>query len=72
MIGRISGASRFNINKFSEIFGLRSIEKVISKRYDFVVDALFYLEPVQRLNTRMICSVLMGPVTARTKAFCSN
>ena len=38
MIGRTSGASRFNIDKFSAVLGLRGIEKVVGKRDDFVVD----------------------------------
>ena len=52
MIGRTSGASRFNIDKFSEVLGLQGIEKVIGKRDDFVMDALFYFEPVQRFKYR--------------------
>ena len=32
MIGRTSEASRFNIDKFSEVFGLRGMEKVVGKR----------------------------------------
>ena len=48
VIGRTSGASRFNIDKFSEVLGLRGMEKVVGKRDDFVMDALFYFEPVQR------------------------
>ena len=48
MIGRTSGASMFNIDKFSEILRLRGMEKVISKRDDSVVDAIFYFKPVQR------------------------
>ena len=39
-----------NIYKLSEVLGLRSMEKVISKRDDFVVNALFYFEPVQRFE----------------------
>ena len=31
MIGRTSGASRFNIEIFSEVLGLRNMEKVISR-----------------------------------------
>ena len=50
MIGRTSGASRFNIDKFSEVLGLQGIEKVIGKRDDFVMDTLFYFEPVQRFE----------------------
>ena len=46
MIGRTSGASRFNIDKFYEILRLRGMEKVVGKRSDFVVDALFYFEPM--------------------------
>ena len=50
MIGRTSGASRFNIDKFSEVLGLQDMENVVSNRDDFVVDALFYFEPVQRFE----------------------
>ena len=32
--------------KFSEVLGLRGMEKVITKRYDFVVDALNYFAHV--------------------------
>ena len=46
MIERTSGASRFNIDKFSELLRLRGMEKVVGKRDEFVVDALFYFEPV--------------------------
>ena len=52
MIGRTSGASRFNIDKFSDVFGLRGMERIVSKRDDFVVDALFYFKPVQRFVYR--------------------
>ena len=57
MIARTIGACRFNIYKFSEVLVLRGIEQVISKRNDFVVDALFYFEPVQRFKYRgeMFC-----------------
>ena len=50
MIGRTRGASRFNLDKFSEVLGLRSMAKVVSKRDDFVLDALFYFEPVQKFE----------------------
>ena len=36
MIRRTSEASRFNIDKFSEVLGLRRMEKVEGKRDDFV------------------------------------
>ena len=52
MIGRTSGASRCNIDKFSEVLELRGMEKVIGKRDDFVIDALLYFEPVQRFEYR--------------------
>ena len=51
MIGRTSGASRLNIN-ISNVLGLRSMEKVVVKRDDFVMDALFYFEPVQTFEYR--------------------
>ena len=47
MIGSTSGASRFNIDRFSEVLELRGMRKVVGKRDDFVMDALFYFEPVQ-------------------------
>ena len=60
MIRRMSGTSRFNIYKFSEVLGLISIEKVISKRDDSTVDVL----PVQRFE---YSSVLRVPVTVRER-----
>ena len=51
MIGRTSGACRLNI-KFSEVLGLRGMEKVVRKIDDFVMDALFYFEPGQRFEYR--------------------
>ena len=52
MIERTIGSSTFNIDQFSELLGLRDMEKVVGKRGDFVVDALFYFEPVQRFEYR--------------------
>ena len=46
MIGRTSEASRFNIDKYSEVLRLRGMVKVIGKRDDFVVVAIFYFEPL--------------------------
>ena len=48
MIERTSAASRFNIGTFSEVLRLRGMEKVVGERDDFVMDALFYFEQVQR------------------------
>ena len=45
MIRSTSEASRFNINRFSEVLGLISMKK-ISQRDDFVVYALFYVEQI--------------------------
>ena len=53
MIGRTSGASRFNNDKFSEVLKLRGSEKVVRKRDDFLMDALFYFEQVQRFEYRV-------------------
>ena len=50
MSRRTSIASIFNIYKVSEVLELRSMEKVLSKRDDIVVDALFYFEHVQRFE----------------------
>ena len=40
----------FNISKFSQVLGLISKEKIVSKRDDFIVDMLFYFETVQRFE----------------------
>ena len=50
MIGKTSRASRFNIDKFSEVLGLQVMEKVVSKKDDFAVNARFHFEPVQRFE----------------------
>ena len=50
MIRRTSGASRCNIDKFSEVLGLRDMEKVAGKKDDFVVDVLSLFGPVQRFE----------------------
>ena len=71
MIGRTSGASRFNIDKFSEVLGLRCMEKVVGKRDDFVMDALYFSQ-CRDLSIGVIWSVLWVPVTARAKKFCSS
>ena len=67
MIGRTIGASRFNIYKFYDVLGLRDMEKVISKRGDFVVDAL-----VQSFEYRGDMFSFGAAVTARAREFCSN
>ena len=41
------------------------MEKVISKRGDFVVDVLFYIEPVTRSEYRSEMFSFVVPVTAR-------
>ena len=50
--------------KFSEVLGLRGMEKVKSKRDDFEEDALSILSQCIDLSTGVICSVLEVPVTA--------
>ena len=50
MIRSTSGASRFNIYKFSKVLWLISMEEIISKRDNFIVNAHFYFEPVQRFE----------------------
>ena len=49
-MGRTSEASRFNIEKFPEVLGLRGTEKVVGKRDDFVMNALFYFDRMQRFE----------------------
>ena len=41
-------------------------------REDFVVDALFYVEPVQRFEYRNDMFSFWVPVTARTREFCGR
>ena len=72
MIGRTSEASRFNIDKFSEVLGLQGMEKVVGKRDDFVVDALFYFEPVQRSEYRGNMFSFGDSSYFVSKEFCSN
>ena len=43
---------RFHIYEFLEVLGLEGVEKIISKRDDFVVDLLFHLVPMQRFENR--------------------
>ena len=52
MIGGTSGVSRFNIDKFSEVLGLRGMERVVGKRDDFVIITIFYLDLVHRFECR--------------------
>ena len=48
------------------------MEKVVSKRYDFAVNVLFYFEPVQRFEYRGDVFSFGVQVTARAREFCSN
>ena len=48
------------------------MEKVISMRDDFVVDALFYFEPVQRFLYRGDMFSFWEQVTVQASEFCSN
>ena len=72
MIGRTSGASRFNIDNFSEVLTLRGMEKVVGKRDDFVVDALFYFKPVQRFECRGDMFSFRGSSYCASKGICSS
>ena len=72
MIRRTSGLSRFNIYKFSEVLGLRSMEKVVTKT-NFVMNALFYFESMQKSEYRGdIFSFFLIPFIARAREVCSN
>ena len=62
----MNGASRFNIDKFSEVLGLRGTKKVVGKR-DVVMDVLFYFEPVQRFEYRNDMFRFGVSVTARAR-----
>ena len=69
MIARTSEASRFDIDNFSQVLGLRNMEKVVVKRDDFVMDALFHFEPVQRFEYRGDMVSFGIRVTARAREF---
>ena len=45
---------------FFEVLGLRGMEKVVGKRDDFVMGALFYFEQCRDSSTGVICSVFGG------------
>ena len=48
------------------------MERIVSKRDDFVVDALFYSEPVQRFEYRGDMFSFWVLVTVRARKFCSS
>ena len=48
------------------------MERIVSKRDDFVVDALFYFEPVQRFANWGDMFSFGVLVTARAMEFCSS
>ena len=51
------------------------MERIVSKRDDFVVDALFYFKPVQRFEYRgdmFSFGVLVNMVTERAREFCNS
>ena len=60
---------RFKIYKFSEVLWLRNMERVISMRIYFIVDALFYFKPVQRFEYRGDMFCFGVTVTARAREF---
>ena len=51
MIGRTSGASRFNII----VLGLLGMERIVSKGDDFVVDTLFYFKILTLVILTLLC-----------------
>ena len=68
MIRRTSGASRFNIYKFSEVLGLITMEKIVNKRDDLIEDALIYFEQMQRFEYRGDMFSFKGPSYCASKA----
>ena len=48
------------------------MEKIVSKRDDFVVDALFYFKLVQRFELRGDMFSFGVLVTARAREFCNS
>ena len=53
-----------------QIIWFRFIQEIVSNRYDFVLDALFHLEPMKRFECRSKC--LGVRVMAQTSAFESD
>ena len=51
---------------------MHGMEKVVSKRDNFVVDALIYFEPVHRFEYRGDMFSFGVPISARAREFCSN
>ena len=45
------------------------MERILSKKDDFVLDTLFYFKAVERFEYRVVCSVLGVLVTARAREF---
>ena len=48
------------------------MERIVSKRDHFVVDALFYFKPVQRFEFRGDMFSFRVRVTVRAREFCSS
>ena len=56
---------REDIYKFSKVLWFRSTQKVISERDDFIVDALFYFEPMQGSEYRGDAFSFRGSSTSK-------
>ena len=52
MVRGASLTSRFDADKIMHMGWLRFVEEIVSNRYDFVLYALFDLEPVKRFECR--------------------
>ena len=52
MVGGTRFTSRFDTDKISQIGLLRFMEEFTSNRYDFILHALFDLEPLKRFECR--------------------
>ena len=68
MIGKTSGASRFNNYEFSE---MRSMEKEINKRDGFVVDVFFYFALAQQFECRGDMFSFGISFTVQAREFCN-
>ena len=66
------GASRFNVDRLSEVLGLRGMKRIVSKRDDFLVDTVFHFEPVQRFEYPGDMFSFGVQVIARAREFCSS
>ena len=65
VVGGAQLTSRFDTDKIAQMGWLKFMEETTNNKYDFILYALFDLEPVERFECRSDVCVLRraGPVT---------